>query len=333
MTRLRGAKYSVGIVGVGAIVLDIHLPVLLNRKDVRVLWVADIARPCVDKARSRFRVDAILIESGNLVDLPDVDAILLAAPVGARESYHRELTQRRSRIFLEKPFARTRDEARSIVSAYAGHTLICGFQRRHHPAFRKLRVLTNSGEFGAVKRIVVREGSRTMATGRSSDFRDNAAIAGGGILMDLGCHGIDLAFQLTESTSAEILEQRVLFDGGIDRDVSLRARMVGGPSEVELRVELSWLRELGREFRVEFERGALHVGTQPQDRLIVTRAQSEVNPEDLVLSPGPATTWEAISAMWSILLPEHGQPAACPNPTGYLPTVDLIEAIYTNARR
>jgi predicted dehydrogenase len=327
-------KFTVGVLGAGSISLDTHLPVLLNRRDVCVAWVADISKRAVQRARDRYALPTHHINADNIGILPETEAVLVAIPVGSRDPYHRQLERRQSRIYLEKPFARTESEACSLISAYRNHRMICGFQRREHPGVRTLRRLIASREFGEVKRVIVREGVQTRATGMAMDFRNDAALAGGGILADLGSHGIDLAFYLTGCTSAEILHQKMLFDGDIDRDVRLTCLLSGGRT-VELVIELSWIRELGREFSVEFESAVARTGPRPNDSVVVTpnggssRNAFEISPK----SSDPSTVWAAVAEVWSrILPPARTGSAILPDPATYLPTVKLVEESYGRAR-
>ena len=45
------------------------------------------------------------------------------------------------------------------------------------------------------------------------------ASGGGGVLMDLGCHSLDLAIYISGATDAIPVTQRFVFDEGVDRQV------------------------------------------------------------------------------------------------------------------
>jgi predicted dehydrogenase len=172
-----------------------------------------------------------------------------------------------------------------------------------------------------------------MATGTSSTFRDKPELSGGGVLIDLGCHGIDLAFQITGADSAHVLSQCLVFDGEVDRDVTLRAELTGPAQTVELLVELSWLRDRGGEFVVEFEHATARAGVKPGDRLELSFDKSIPKPAP---SPQPCivpSVWAAVARAWSVLLStREGDPLGPLDPYTSLPTVDLIEQAYSRAR-
>jgi predicted dehydrogenase len=172
-----------------------------------------------------------------------------------------------------------------------------------------------------------------MATGTSSDFRDDPELSGGGVLIDLGSHGIDLAFQVTGASSADIQSQCFLFDHGVDRDVTLRALMTGAPEPVELLVELSWLRERGPEFIVEFEHATARVGVKPADQLEVSVNGSVAKPAQKQQPHSMPSVWAPVAKAWSVLLSAgEGDSLGALDPRTCIPTVSLIERAYTQAR-
>src|ERR1039457_2667287 len=173
-------RQTVGIVGAGAVALDIHVPALLGRRDARIAWIADTSHTALRLARQRYGLPCVLLAE-NASDLPASDAVLLALPVGVRGAYHAELSRRGCRVYVEKPFARTKAEALAILQTYAPGRLICGYQRRFYLSTDTLRDLAVGGKFGRVRRVRVSEGALTTATGMASDFRDNPQMSGGGI--------------------------------------------------------------------------------------------------------------------------------------------------------
>jgi predicted dehydrogenase len=335
MSQSRGQiseRQTIGIIGAGAMALDVHIPVLLARRDARIAWVADVSPAALRRAQQRYGLRGPLL-AGKPSELPPSDAVLLALPVGVRTPYHQELSRRECRVYVEKPFARTREEALAILQAYAVGRLACGYQRRLYSSTDSLRQLVAEGKYGRVRRVRVREGALTMATGMSSNFRDNPELSGGGVLIDLGSHGIDLAFHITGTSSAHILSQCLIFDSGVDRDVTLRAVLAGAQEPVELLVELSWLRDRGREFVVEFEHAKARVGVNAVDQVEVS-----VNGSVATAAPAPerymgGSVWAPVSRAWSLLLSGRTcDRLGALDPNTCVPAVSLIEQTYTRAR-
>jgi predicted dehydrogenase len=156
-------------------------------------------------------------------------------------------------VYLEKPIARSLAELEHLIARYDQSHVICGFQRRSFANVRLLRSLLADRPVGAVRRIELCEGGRTMATGTESDFRDDPAVAGGGILTDLGCHGLDTIDQLVGLDTAVVEEQKLVVDEGVERDASIRLRA----GEIDIVFELTWLRDLDSCLRVICDDGVI----------------------------------------------------------------------------
>jgi len=56
-----------------------------------------------------------------------------------------------------------------------------------------VRTAVRENWFGPVRGISIEEGSRTTKTGTDGRFYDDFTAGRGGILMDLGCHSLDVA--------------------------------------------------------------------------------------------------------------------------------------------
>jgi predicted dehydrogenase len=325
-------RQTVGIIGAGAMALDVHIPVLLARRDAHIAWVADVSPDALRRARHRYGLRGCLL-AGNPNDLPPSDIVLLALPVAVRGPYHEVLARRGYRVYVEKPFARTMEEALTILEAYTAGRLTCGYQRRLYPTTDRLRKLVAESHFGRVQRIRVSEGALTMATGMSSNFRDDPELSGGGVLIDLGSHGIDLAFQITGASSATILSHCLVFDGGVDRDATLQAVLTGAHEPVELLVELSWIRDRGREFVVEFERATARVGIGAGDLFEISVHGSGARQASADETSTASSVWTPVARAWSVLLSARdGDPLGALDPQTCLPTVSLIERAYAQAR-
>lgn len=89
-------------------------------------------------------------------------------------------------VIVEKPIARTLDEADRMIEAAraAGLVLMVGENFRYMPAFRAVRRLIDEGRLGELRDLhLVARGFRER-----SGWRTEAAAAGGGCLIDGGIH-------------------------------------------------------------------------------------------------------------------------------------------------
>jgi scyllo-inositol 2-dehydrogenase (NAD+) len=269
MKRAGEIARRVGVLGAGEVVRSHHLPVLLAA-GVDVAWIADPSPVAARRAHWQFRVPTISL-SDAWSRLDDVDAVLLAAPVGRRSEHHERLARSGTAVYLEKPIATSPTELDGLIARYDRSSVTCGFQRRSFANVGAIRTLLAELPLGPVRRIEFREGGRATATG-AKGFRDDATAAGGGILTELGCHGLDTIDQLVGLDAATVEDQELLEDQGVEREVSLRLRS----GEIDVDVELSWLRDIDSCVNVICEHGILTSSARMLGGVHVTTAESSV---------------------------------------------------------
>ena len=126
-----------------------------------------------------------------LLDAVECDAISLAVP----NHLHREMTEvaasRGVSVICEKPLARTWPDAVAMVDACrrAGVHLLYAEQLCFAPRYLRVKQLLDSGAFGRVFQIQHWE----RHGGPHAAWFYDPAQSGGGVVLDMGCHGIAVA--------------------------------------------------------------------------------------------------------------------------------------------
>lgn len=135
-------------------------------------------------------------DAAALVADPEVDAVYVATP----PSSHRNLTEMAAAagkpVYVEKPMAPTADDAEAMLRACraAGVPLFVAYYRRALPRFVQLREVLTEGIIGRPLAVTVTHVSppAQVESAAMPDWRVDPAIAGGGYLVDLGSHTLDL---------------------------------------------------------------------------------------------------------------------------------------------
>ena len=94
--------------------------------------------------------------STNAMDIlgdPGIDAVYIATPPESHAHYAILAAQHGKAVYVEKPMARTAQEARAMVDACqkAGVPLFVAYYRRAQPRFLKARELIETGALGEVR--------------------------------------------------------------------------------------------------------------------------------------------------------------------------------------
>lgn len=181
---------GVALLGCGSIAGPVHLRLLRRRRGVRVVGVADPApdaRAVAERTGVRAVADPLeLLEDGA------VGAVVVCAPTGAHAELGLAALERRKHLYLEKPLATSVEDGRRLVDAagQAGVVAAVGFNHRFHPLHRRARALLASGAVGTVRAIQTAF-CQPVEARRLAPWRRSRA-AGGGVLLDLASHQVDL---------------------------------------------------------------------------------------------------------------------------------------------
>ena len=162
-----------------------------------------------------------------------VQAVYVATPNDSHASIVEEVAAAGKHVFCEKPMARTSAEAERMVAACraAGVTYATAFDQRFHPAHEALRALIAQGALGRVTAVRILYACWTppdwSPDGRSLDnWRVDPGRAGGGAMIDLAPHGLDLTQTLLGEPLVDVacLLQRRVFDYPVDDGAAIIAR-------------------------------------------------------------------------------------------------------------
>jgi predicted dehydrogenase len=130
----------------------------------------------------------------DVLNLETVDVVIVATSNDLLAEITMAAVEKRKHVLVEKPAARSSREIESMIQA-AENTGVCvrvGFNHRYHPAFLAARKLFNSGALGELMFVRGRYGHGGRV-GYDQEWRSNPTLSGGGVLLDLGVHMIDLA--------------------------------------------------------------------------------------------------------------------------------------------
>ena len=136
-----------------------------------------------------------------------VDAVYICTPHHLHLEHARLAAGAGKHILLEKPLARTAEEANAIVSVAtdAGVTLMAAENYRFMPPVLAAKELVDSGAIGTLRLVQLQEDFPF----RPTEWRNDAEQNGGGVLIDGGIHKASLLAYLagdpSEVYAAEVL--------------------------------------------------------------------------------------------------------------------------------
>jgi 1,5-anhydro-D-fructose reductase (1,5-anhydro-D-mannitol-forming) len=132
-----------------------------------------------------------------LIRDPDVDAVYIATPPGSHLEYALRVCDAGKPAYVEKPMARNATECARMVEAFARARLplFVAYYRRAQPRFLKVKALLDGGAIGRVTSVryhLSEPRHIAFASGAELPWRLDPATAGGGLVLDVGSHSLDL---------------------------------------------------------------------------------------------------------------------------------------------
>jgi myo-inositol 2-dehydrogenase / D-chiro-inositol 1-dehydrogenase len=227
----------IGVVGTGWIATD-HIFVL-GKLGHEVVAVCD-----VDRARAEQVAPAgatVYEDWQELIESETVDALWVATPPLHHRGPAVAAMERGLPVFLEKPIARTLEDANAIVDAWRRTGMVCAIGYQWH-ATEGLETLRHEL---AGQRIALLWGVSVGPTAARTWFVDRAG--GGGNILERGSHQVDLQRAVAgEVASVQVTASEVLLaqSAGVEGDIEDAATIVlRFESGAVGTIVLAWTRE------------------------------------------------------------------------------------------
>jgi UDP-N-acetylglucosamine 3-dehydrogenase len=183
-------RLKLGVVGAGMVLDRYHIPAINAVPEVARTIVIDADPERARRAAERHNFPRWSTDLAELVRHADLAIVLV--PNGLHSSVSCELLAQGIHVLCEKPMARNVDECLAMIdAARRGNAHLCvGHNRRFQQHIKLAKQLLGKELIGEVVNVQAEEGS-TSDWPRSSAYFD-PALSGGGALLDVGIHSIDL---------------------------------------------------------------------------------------------------------------------------------------------
>jgi len=206
-----GAKRPhVGFLGVGWIGRH-RMQAILDTAAVDVAAIADASAQTAVEAGKLAPQAKLVATLDDILDL-GVDGVVIATPSALHAEQSIQALRRGVAVFCQKPLGRTEAEVRAVIDAArtADRLLGVDLSYRFTEGMCRVRDLISAGELGRVFAVDL---VFHNAYGPDKQWFYDPALAGGGCVMDLGVHLVDLALWVTGFPAVTEVSARLFADG------------------------------------------------------------------------------------------------------------------------
>jgi predicted dehydrogenase len=241
-TQVPVARPRLGFLGVGWIGRQ-RMAAVLATGAVEAVAIADPS-PAMAEEAARLAPDARLVATLDDLLNAGVDGVVIATPSALHAKQAMRALERGAAVFCQKPLGRTATEVRAVVDAarVADRLLGVDLSYRFIEGMQRIRELVRGGELGPVfaADLVFHN-----AYGPDKAWFYDPMLAGGGCVMDLGVHLVDLAlwtldFPGIDGVSGRLFAGGEPLDGRADRAEDFAIATVEFETGAVVRLACSW---------------------------------------------------------------------------------------------
>lgn len=190
-------KVKWGVIGCGGIADRRTIPGMMLADNAELVAVMDVNAELAAQCKDKYSAKYSFTDEASLLALDEVEAVYIASPVFCHKKQAMAAAAAGKHILLEKPVGLTVNEAREIA-AYCeakGVKLGVGFVMRFHTFHQQMRDAIASGKLGEI--VSARAQLSCWYPEMEGVWRQDPAKSGGGALMDMGVHCVDLIRYIT----------------------------------------------------------------------------------------------------------------------------------------
>jgi predicted dehydrogenase len=220
----------VGYGGIGRVHAMAYRSLLYNyglpANTVQIVGVATTRKETAQKAAAEIGCDFYTDDFRELLARPDIDVIDCCTPNNAHESVLVAAAEAGKHIYCDKPLSLNVDDGVRIVAAAkkAGIKTQLTFNNRYFPAIQRAKQLMDEGFIGRVFSFRGRYyRSSYIDASKPTSWRLQKSVSGGGALLDLGSHVLDLLYFLlgdfgsVQATLDTLIKERPIAQGSSEK--------------------------------------------------------------------------------------------------------------------
>lgn len=186
-------KIKVGIIGAGNIAQNAHIPAYLKQDDVEIVAICDLNLERAEEVAKKHNIKYALGSIEELIEIDEIDAVSVCVWNNAHAKSVIAAAKAGKHILCEKPMAMNVAEAEEMKEAVeeSGVVFLMGFTNRYRSDAMAIKEIADSGQLGD---IYYAKTGWFRRRGTPLGWFTDLSKAGGGPVIDIGVHVIDLTW-------------------------------------------------------------------------------------------------------------------------------------------
>ena len=191
------SKIKWGVIGCGGIADRRTLPGMMEADNAELIAVMDTNPEAAERVGKKYGAKYSFSKAEDLLAIDEIQAVYIASPVFCHKEHCEMAAKAKKHILLEKPMGLTIEESAEIAACCEAEGVKLGvaFMMRFHSYHQKMREIIKQGTLGEI--VSARAQFTCWYPEMENCWRQNKALSGGGAMLDMGIHAIDLIRYIT----------------------------------------------------------------------------------------------------------------------------------------
>jgi predicted dehydrogenase len=187
-------QIRIGVIGTGSI-SETHLNAYKSNPDAVIVAICDVNEARARQVAEKYGADKTYTDYRELLADSDIDAVSICTWNNTHAPISIAALKAGKHVLVEKPLCKTVEEALEVQETVraSGKLLQVGVVRRYDSNVQMLRNFAENGEFGE---LYYAKASTIRRMGNPGGWFADVERSGGGPLIDIGVHVIDLCWYL-----------------------------------------------------------------------------------------------------------------------------------------
>lgn len=200
-------KVRIGIIGAGSI-SEYHIRAFQKLKDVEITALCDLNKARASEMASKYGIKSVYEKAEDVLADDRIDAVTICVWNKLHADLSIQALQQGKHVLCEKPMALNAVEAEKMFKAEkeSGKLLMLGLVRRFDAKTEAAKRIVTSGELG---NIYYAKAAYLRRDGQPGGWFSDKSKSGGGALIDIGIHSLDLLLYLIDAGRVDSVSGKV----------------------------------------------------------------------------------------------------------------------------
>lgn len=197
-------KVKWGVIGAGGIADRRTIPGIIKAENAELIAVMDVDLLLAENIRRKYNAKRAYDNIEALLADSEVEAVYIASPVAYHKLQVLKAADAGKHILVEKPLGLSVIEGEEIINACKKNNIYAaaGLMMRYHAYHQKMKEIVDDGKLGQI--VSCRAQLTCWYPEIQGAWRQDKKLSGGGAMMDLAIHCIDLIQYITNSRTVKV---------------------------------------------------------------------------------------------------------------------------------